>query len=60
MRMAISIWEDRVSPVLDTALRFFIVEAEDGKIKAKSMQTPPPHGRVFCLSGSTNKEPILF
>ena len=28
MRIAIPIWEDKVSPVLDTALRLLIVEAE--------------------------------
>ena len=31
MRIAIPIWEDKVSPVLDTALRLLIIEVEDHK-----------------------------
>ena len=31
MRIAVPIWEDRISPVLDTASRLLIVEMEDQK-----------------------------
>ena len=31
MRIAIPIWEDKVSPVFDTALRLLVVETEDQK-----------------------------
>ena len=31
MRIAVPIWEDRISPVFDTASRLLIVEMEDQK-----------------------------
>ncbi|MFH2045588.1 MAG: NifB/NifX family molybdenum-iron cluster-binding protein [Pseudomonadota bacterium] len=35
MRIAIPIWYDKVSPVLDTASKLLIVEVEDGKESAR-------------------------
>ncbi len=35
MRIAIPIWEDRVSPVFDTALRLMVVETKDRKEESR-------------------------
>ncbi len=36
MRIAIPIWDDKVSPVLDSASRLLIVEAEDQNVASRS------------------------
>jgi predicted Fe-Mo cluster-binding NifX family protein len=35
LRIAISIWEDKISPVLDTASRLLIIDAETQKISSR-------------------------
>ena len=37
MRMAIPIWEDKISPVLDTALRLLIVEVDGRSESSRSV-----------------------
>lgn len=37
MRIGIPIWEDKVSPVLDTALKLQVVEVENQKIASRSL-----------------------
>ena len=43
MRIAIPIWEDRVSPVFDTALRLLVVEVEGRKESSRSIYTMEDH-----------------
>ena len=54
MRIAVPIWEDRISPVLDTASRLLIVEMEDQK-EASRFETildeQDIHRKCFRIKG---------
>ena len=43
MRIAIPVWEDKVSPVFDTALRLLVVEVEGRKESSRFIYTMEEH-----------------
>lgn len=42
MKIAISIWDGRVSPVMDTATQLLVVELENGREISRSLTSLPP------------------
>jgi predicted Fe-Mo cluster-binding NifX family protein len=53
MKIALPVWESRVSPVFDVAGRLLIVDVEDGLVSARDelpLATPDPSERVRRLS----------
>jgi len=50
MKVALTIWEDRISPVFDVAQTLLIVEFYDGKIVRRFSETMLPE-KSSCLAG---------
>lgn len=49
MRVAIPVWEDRISPVFDAARTFLVADIEDGRVT----------GRRLLLSGSGRQADVV-
>jgi len=44
MKIAVPIWEGRVSPVMDSATRLLVIDSEDGVEKSREMVSLPTTG----------------
>lgn len=54
MKLGVSVWQDRVSPVLDTARCIRVVEHVDGRVvSVEDIELPedPPHRRAERIAG---------
>ena len=54
MRLAVAVWNDRISPVFDVSRRFLVVDIEKGKVVGKSMEmftNDNPTHKLSRLSG---------